>query len=697
MNTSTTTRTRSLYALPTRSQLIAQLKQFQQQPHHKKSNLNNINLNNINLNSINLNNSNPSQVNLNNSNPSQVNPNNSNMSNPNQHPLFDVIVIGGGCVGSGIALEASHSLKVALFEMEDFGSGTSSKSTKLLHGGVRYLRKALNQFDLSQFKLVKQALHDRFQILNHMAPHLTNTLQIITPLYEWSEFIPTYFLLKLYDWMAFPHHLAPSYLLSASQALEFFPMLKHEQLKGAMVYHDGQFDDARLNLALIQTAIQHGVVALNRFKVIRFLFNDEHGENDEHVRQQDDSQQQEHVRQQDDSQQQEHDDEHDDSQHNGPSSLIKGVVVRDELTREVYSIRSKVVINAAGHFADEIRLMENDQNHHHHQNHHPLNTLNTLNNKILELSMGIHIVLDGQFCPPSMHQGLLIPKTRDHRVIFLLPYLNHTLVGTTDSKLVVDSFNKNGISNHVQPREEDIQYLLDHVNEYFNVKVTRQDVKAVWAGIRPLSHLHNNNHNHNNNNHNQQQQQQFVKKNIKLDTASISREHAIYTSPRNCTFNTCTHPHTTTTTCTTTTTTCTTHTLQLYGSEEYNSTFDRVLNEFIKELDISQHLNHAYGDQGYLVQKIALEEQLLKRLDPHYPYIEAEVVYSVRYEYALKISDIIQRRTRLFFIDTKVSKQVIPRVSQLMAKELGWSEEERLKQVEECLKELFLSQQQQDS
>ena len=532
MNTSTTTRTRSLYALPTRSQLIAQLKQFQQQPHHKKSNLNNINLNNINLNSINLNNSNPSQVNLNNSNPSQVNPNNSNMSNPNQHPLFDVIVIGGGCVGSGIALEASHSLKVALFEMEDFGSGTSSKSTKLLHGGVRYLRKALNQFDLSQFKLVKQALHDRFQILNHMAPHLTNTLQIITPLYEWSEFIPTYFLLKLYDWMAFPHHLAPSYLLSASQALEFFPMLKHEQLKGAMVYHDGQFDDARLNLALIQTAIQHGVVALNRFKVIRFLFNDEHGENDEHVRQQDDSQQQEHVRQQDDSQQQEHDDEHDDSQHNGPSSLIKGVVVRDELTREVYSIRSKVVINAAGHFADEIRLMENDQNHHHHQNHHPLNTLNTLNNKILELSMGIHIVLDGQFCPPSMHQGLLIPKTRDHRVIFLLPYLNHTLVGTTDSKLVVDSFNKNGISNHVQPREEDIQYLLDHVNEYFNVKVTRQDVKAVWAGIRPLSHLHNNNHNHNNNNHNQQQQQQFVKKNIKLDTASISREHAIYTSPR---------------------------------------------------------------------------------------------------------------------------------------------------------------------
>ena len=95
-------------------------------------------------------------------------------------------------------------------------------------------------------------------------------------------------------------------------------------------------------------------------------------------------------------------------------------------------------------------------------------------------------------------------------------------------------------------------------------------------------------------------------------------------SIRNCTFNTCTHPHTTTTTCTTTTTTCTTHTLQLYGSEEYNSTFDRVLNEFIKELDISQHLNHAYGDQGYLVQKIALEEQLLKRLDPHYPYIEAE-------------------------------------------------------------------------
>ncbi|KAG2394011.1 hypothetical protein C9374_003775 [Naegleria lovaniensis] len=594
---------------------------------------------------------------------------NSTSINVEEKPIFDVIVIGGGCVGSGIALDAahSHSLKVALFEKEDFGSGTSSRSTKLLHGGVRYLRKAFHQFDLAQFKLVREALEERFYILNHLAPHLTNTLPIITPIYEWSEFIPTMIQLKLYDWMSTSSfHVAPSYFVSAERALELFPMIKKHNLKGAMVYHDGQFDDARLNLALIQTAIHsHQVVALNRFKVIKLLHS-----NNEDWRENEEKKNQElnpskyidnneiinnNIKNQELNPSQYIDNN---IKNQATTRSIQGVMVRDELTQQVYTVKSRVVINAAGHFADDIRFMDDENSQ-----------------QVLQASVGIHIVLNGTFCPS--HEGLLISKTKDKRVIFLLPWQNKTLVGTTDSK-----FNESSsyLTNHPTPREEDIQYLLDHVNEYFNVQVRRSDVKSAWAGIRPLK------------------KPQFPS--IGDQTASISREHAIYTSPSGLytiiggkwtTYrsmasdimhrivqelkefkSSSTHELKSST-----------RTLSLYGSLEFNSTY----HQFMKfERDISQHINQAYGDQGYLVEKIALEENLSSRIHPQYPYIEAEVIYSIRNEYALKIMDIIERRTRLYFIDTQASIESIPKISKLMAQELGWNEHERLAQVEECMK-----------
>ena len=344
----------------------------------------------------------------------------------------------------------SRGLKVALFEKEDYSSGTSSRSTKLLHGGVsikanlkiyknckvRYLKKAMTNLDASQFFLVREALHERYLLFNQ-APHLTNFIPLITPMYSWSEIIPTFIQLKLYDWIAYPH-LHDSYFVSAEEASKLFPMIKKEGLKGAMIYYDGQFDDARTNLGLILTSIQRGVLSLNRFGVAELTHNS--------------------------------------------TGKLNGAIVKDELTGKTYPVRANTIINAAGHFADDIRLMDD-----------------ATSTKLLQAASGIHIVLDGKFCPAN--EGLLIPKTKDNRVLFLLPWKGKTLAGTTDSP--------SPITNNPKPSEADIQYILDHINMYFQVKVSREDVLSAWSGIRPLK-----------------------KATEEKDTASISREHAIYTSPR---------------------------------------------------------------------------------------------------------------------------------------------------------------------
>ena len=167
---------------------------------------------------------------------------------------FDLLVIGGGATGAGTALDAaSRGLKVALVERVDFAQGTSSRSTKLVHGGVRYLEQAVKHADRSQFNLVREALRERRLLLEN-APHLARPLALLTPIYNAFE-LPYYFTgLKLYDMLAGKANLQASRLINRSDASERFPMLKREGLRGAVEYHDGQFDDARMNVALALTA-----------------------------------------------------------------------------------------------------------------------------------------------------------------------------------------------------------------------------------------------------------------------------------------------------------------------------------------------------------------------------------------------------------------------------------------------------------
>ena len=226
---------------------------------------------------------------------------------------FDLLVIGGGAAGTGAALDAaSRGLTVALVEADDFASGTSSRSTKLIHGGVRYLEKALLHLDYGQWKLVRDALRER-KLFLEIAPHLTKKLAIVTPVYSWMELSYIWVGLKIYDWISGGARLGASHYLSASETVAQFPALKKRNMKGAVRYYDGQFNDARMNVALAMTAVQEGAVVANHVKVLSLAKKEEGGF---------------YVR------------------------------VEDQLNGHTWQIEARQVVNATGPFSDSIRKMD---------------------------------------------------------------------------------------------------------------------------------------------------------------------------------------------------------------------------------------------------------------------------------------------------------------------------------------------------
>ncbi|XP_059169432.1 glycerol-3-phosphate dehydrogenase, mitochondrial-like isoform X2 [Physella acuta] len=317
---------------------------------------------------------------------------------------MDVLVIGGGATGLGVALDATtRGLKTGLVEKFDFSSGTSSRSTKLIHGGVRYLQKAVFNLDYEQYKMVKEALAERANLIE-IAPHLAYPLPIMLPVYKWWQ-VPYYWAgVKAYDFVAGSELLKPSYLLSKRRALEEFPMLKKDKLKAALVYYDGQHDDARMAVSLAITAVRHGAYCLNYTKCEKLLTTCVDGK-----------------------------------------EKVCGALVRNTLTGEEYEIKAKCVINATGPYTDSIRQMANKQVQ-----------------KICQPSAGVHIVLPDYYSPTSM--GLLDPSTSDGRVIFFLPWQNVTLAGTTDDPCCVTDnpmptekdiqFILNEIRNYLSPDVE---------------------------------------------------------------------------------------------------------------------------------------------------------------------------------------------------------------------------------------------------
>lgn len=518
---------------------------------------------------------------------------------------FDLLVIGGGATGAGIALDATtRGLKVALVERDDFASGTSSRSTKLIHGGVRYLETAVKKFDWDQFQLVKDALHERSTLIK-IAPHLSHPIALVTPLYSWFG-VPYFRLgLKIYDWLAGKANLSPSRYLNAKEALKNFPMLKAKGLRGGVLYYDGQFDDARMNVSIILTALDQGAVALNHLEV-KGLTKDANG--------------------------------------------ITGAQVQDLYGDAEFNIQAKIVINATGPFVDKLRKMDDPEI-----------------KPILKASSGVHIVLDKRFSPPAT--GLLIPKTEDGRVLFLLPWLDHTLVGTTD--------NPAEVGRNPKASEEDIQYILRHLKKYFNVPVTRQDILSTWSGLRPL-----------------------VSNPKAADTARLSRDHVINVSPsglltvaggkwttyRKMALDAVNHaielgklkckgPSKTETT-------------PLHGAEGFdNKLAQRLKRDYQLDLDVAQHLSRAYGGKAIRLAEIA-KQGYSQRLVPHHPYLEADVVYAVQEELALNPVDVLGRRMRLTFLDAAAARRALPRVLEIMALQLHWDPSQKEQAEKEFLEYL---------
>ncbi|CAG8443548.1 5470_t:CDS:2 [Acaulospora colombiana] len=527
--------------------------------------------------------------------------------------VFDVLIIGGGATGAGTALDAAtRGLKVALVERDDFAAGTSSRSTKLVHGGVRYLEKAFKELDYEQYKLVREALHERATFL-HIAPYLSYPLPIILPIYKWWQ-LPYFWVgVKAYDFLAGTagEKLESSYFSTRSKTLEAFPWLKKEKLVGALVYYDGQHNDARMNVALALTAISYGAVVANHVEVVNLL-KDENGK-------------------------------------------VIGAHVRDNLTNEEWDIRSKGVINATGAFTDGIRSMDNPRTE-----------------KIVQPSSGVHIVLPNYYSPRKM--GLLDPQTSDGRVIFFLPWEGATIAGTTDSPTE--------LTYNPVPKEEEIQWILEEVRRYLSpdIKVRRSDVLSAWSGIRPL-----------------------VRDPSAKNTSELVRSHMIdvsesnmitisggkWTTYRNMAKETVDvaikvlelKPSNDSLT----------ERAKLVGSHGYsNTTFIKIIQQFGIETEIAQHLAQSYGDRAWAVA--ALSEPTGKRwpvfgqrISPSYPYIEAEVRYAVRREYACTLVDVIARRTRLAFINAQATLESLPRIIDIMSQELGWSPERQTQEFDRAV------------
>ena len=334
---------------------------------------------------------------------------------------WDMIIIGGGATGLGVAVDAaSRGYKTLLLEQYDFAKGTSSRSTKLVHGGVRYLQQG-------NIKLVTEALHER-GILHKNAPHLVKDQSFIVPNYKWWEG-PYYGIgLKVYDWMSGSLGLGPSRSLSREETLQLAPTLDAEGLRGGVLYHDGQFDDARLAINLAQTAAGQGAILLNYFPVGGFLKEESAVSG------------------------------------NGSGSAsagkIIGVKATNNETGQEYEIRAKAVINATGVFTDAILQMDEPGSE-----------------PVIAPSQGVHIVLDKAFLPGEA--AILVPHTDDGRVLFAVPWHDKIIIGTTDTPVT---------EIRAEPRAlpEEIDFILEQISRYLTNMPKRSDIRSVFAGLRPL-------------------------------------------------------------------------------------------------------------------------------------------------------------------------------------------------------------------
>lgn len=331
---------------------------------------------------------------------------------------WDMAIVGGGATGLGVALDAAaRGLRVVLVEAGDFAQGTSSRSTKLVHGGVRYLAQG-------NIALVREALHERTHLL-HNAPHLAQPLAFTMPTYRWWE-APFYGVgLKLYDALAGKAGLGSTEFLGPTATLAQLPMAQATGLKGGVKYWDGQFNDARLALALARTAATRGALLVNHCQASGLLH---------------------------------------------AQGKVVGLSVTDTLTHQTHTLHARCVVNAAGVWVDTLRQQDAAARQANHANTAPNSTL-------VAPSQGVHLVVDRAFL--GGHTALMVPKTADGRVLFAVPWLGKVILGTTDTP-------RSDLPAEPQPFKEEVDFILTEAARYLRKAPQRSDVRSVWVGLRPL-------------------------------------------------------------------------------------------------------------------------------------------------------------------------------------------------------------------
>ena len=491
---------------------------------------------------------------------------------------FDVAIVGGGATGLGAAVEsAARGYRTVLFEAHDFAKGTSSRSTKLVHGGVRYLA---------------QGLRERGR-LRRNAPHLVGDLRFIVPAYAWWSG-PYYGVgLKLYDLLAGRFRLAGSRSLDRDAVLAALPTLEPEQLKGGILYVDGQFDDARLAVTLALTATDLGATLVNQAAVKGLLKQ---------------------------------------------GGRLAGVVVVDSESGREHSVRARVVVNATGVFADELRHLDNPDAP-----------------PTVSPSQGIHLVLPESFLPGS--HALVVPKTDDGRVLFLIPWHGRTVVGTTDTPVAK-------AVEEPTPLAEEVSFLLDHAARYLVKDPTRADVLSVYAGLRPLV---------------RPPEEEGER------TASLSRDHHVFTSQSGLvtivggkwtTYRKMAED-------------VMTRAAEVGGLEAVPSRTAELrlhgapANAATSEVGVPTGPLASYGTDAQAVRALSTgEAELSGLLHPALPYLRAEVAWGARREMARTVEDVLSRRTRALLLDAHASAECAPLVARLLARELGRDEAWQKAQVE---------------
>ncbi|WP_254126605.1 glycerol-3-phosphate dehydrogenase/oxidase [Amycolatopsis sp. CA-230715] len=508
---------------------------------------------------------------------------------------FDLVVIGGGVVGAGTALDAAtRGLRVALVEARDLASGTSSRSSKLFHGGLRYLEQL-------EFGLVREALRERELMLTLIAPHLVKPVSFLYPLTHrvWERPYTAAGLL-MYDTMGGARSVPGQKHLTRAGALRMVPALKRDALIGGIRYYDAQSDDARHTMTVARTAAHYGAVVRNSTKVIGFLRE---------------------------------------------ADRISGVRIADVEDGRETEVRANAVINCTGVWTDELQGLSGSRGRFR-----------------VRASKGVHIVVPRD---RIVSESGMILRT-EKSVLFVIPWRNHWIVGTTDTDWNLDLA-------HPAATKHDIDYLLEHVNTVLATPLTHDDIEGVYAGLRPLLAGESE------------------------ETSKLSREHAVarvapglvaiaggkYTTYRVMAADAVdaaapdlpgrTQPSIT-------------DKVPLIGADGYHALVnqaDHLAGQHGLHPYRVRHLLDRYGSLVHEVLALADgKPELLKPLESAPDYLAVEVVYAASHEGALHLEDVLARRTRISIEYPHRGVDCADQVAGLVGEVLGWSAETAAREVE---------------